>query len=104
MKKVFSSHILPTAEHVQKVLELQGIISNVSGESLALPFGDLPPIDVWPAVWVDDEDEEQALRIISELELEESKSEATWKCIRCGEESENRFDACWKCGAAKSDQ
>jgi hypothetical protein len=104
MKRVFSSQLLPTVEHVKEVLELQGIASDVSDENPALPFGDLPPIEVWPAVWVDDADEEQALQIISKLELEESKNEGTWKCMLCGEESENRFDACWKCGSAKSDQ
>jgi hypothetical protein len=83
----------------QNMLEAHGIRCRIKNEFLYVGMGELPPIECWPQLCVDDGDYEEAKSIVEEaLSVEEM---TPWKCFSCGEESEGQFTECWKCGNSR---
>jgi hypothetical protein len=98
MKVVYSASIISIVSIYQSILAGHGIRCWIRNEFLSAGMGELPPIECWPQLCVEDEDFEDAERIIAEA-LTEKVFEA-WKCPSCGEEIEGQFSACWKCGTS----
>jgi len=84
--------------HVEALLEGRGIRCVVRNRHLASGVGELPPIEVWPEVWVSDEDAFAAERLVAELDANPAPG-AEWQCPECGERIEGQFAVCWRCGA-----
>lgn len=59
-------------------------------------MGELPFVETWPAIWVDEQYEQAALELIR-ITLEH-REEGAWTCQHCGETLEAQFQTCWKCG------
>jgi hypothetical protein len=75
-----------------------GIQSELRNHYLAGALGDLPMLETWPQLFVEDEDESAALRALARAAQQPTGS--PWICGQCGEQSEPQFTHCWQCGAA----
>jgi hypothetical protein len=83
--------------HARNLLTVAGIASELRNQYSVGALGELPMLETWPQVYVDDVDEYRALRA---LKLAANPSGgAPWTCDSCGERLEPQFTACWRCGA-----
>ena len=106
MKQVFVAQHPTEAHFVQGLLEANGIVAEVHGESLFSARGEVPATpDTLPSVWVPDDD--QASRASAVLAEDEARAESgtrhgvAWACPTCGEQIEFQFTEWWHCGAAR---
>lgn len=96
MKTVYSAQNISLVSIFQNILEGHGIRCWIKNEFLSIGSGEIPPIECWPQLCVDDEDFQEANRIIEDaLSVKEMPS---WICDSCGEEIEGQFTECWNCG------
>jgi len=99
MKTVYSASNMSLVSILQNVLEGHGIRCWIKNEFLSAGVGELPPIECWPQICVDDDVFPEAKRIVDEaLSV---KVMTAWKCDSCGEELEGQFTDCWKCGKSR---
>jgi hypothetical protein len=96
---VYSAPNLTLVSIVRSVLEGSGIRCWLKNEFLSAGVGDLPPIECWPQLCVDDADFAQAKSIVDEAMA--SRELTSWHCASCGESSEGQFTECWKCGTSR---
>jgi hypothetical protein len=99
MKTVYSAPNISLVSIFQNILEGYGIRCRLKNEFLSTGTGELPPIECWPQLCVDDDDFDEAKRIIDEALSE--KNLAAWKCDSCGEDIEGQFTECWNCGNSR---
>jgi hypothetical protein len=100
MKRVFRAASLIQVAHARNVLLTAGIQSELRNQYLAGALGDLPMLETWPQLYVDDEDEQIALRALARAST--AAVGASWTCPQCGEVLEPQFTACWRCGSTLS--
>ncbi|MDP9008307.1 MAG: DUF2007 domain-containing protein [Pseudomonadota bacterium] len=98
MKRVFRAASLIQVAHARNVLTAAGIESELRNQYLAGALGDLPMLETWPQLWVEDPFESAALRALERAAT--APSGAPWTCGQCGEQLEPQFTTCWRCGAA----
>jgi hypothetical protein len=98
VKRVFRAASLLQVAHARNVLTAAGIDSELRNQYLAGALGDLPMLETWPQVWVEDALESAALRALQNAAT--AAPGAPWVCPQCGEELEPQFTTCWRCGAA----
>ena len=101
MKKVLVSQLLVEVEALKEALEGAGIrcmVKNRQGSSLA---GEVPFAEVFPELWVNDEDEAAAMQVLASQKGTPPSGGNPWICSGCGERHEASFTACWKCGRQK---
>lgn len=96
MVKVFTDPNGFIVAHVQNLLALDGIQSEIRNEYAAGATGELAYVDVWPELWVAQWQESKAKLVISKLGADEFSGE--WCCCACREVNEASFDLCWQCG------
>jgi len=101
MKTVYSASNISLISIFQNILEGYGIRCWIKNEFLFAAIGEIPPIESWPLLCVDDADFEEAKRIVDEALAE--KDLPIWKCDSCGEVIEGQFTACWNCGTSRPD-
>ena len=89
--------------HLKNALEAEGIECALRGEHLLGGVGELPPIECWPGLWVDDEQAVLARSHVAALIAPVGEDAESWDCAACGEESPGAFTDCWSCGAARSE-
>ena len=97
MKRVFRAASLIQVAHARNVLLTAGIESELRNQYLAGALGDLPMMETWPQLFVDDIDEKRALAAIARAAA--VPVGAPWICGTCGESSDPQFTHCWRCGA-----
>jgi len=98
MQRVYAGADRILVGFLKSVLEANGIPCIVRFDHLAGAAGELPPTEVWPELWVlNDEDERAAKTQIALAIGERTDSLASWACPRCGELIEGQFAACWRC-------
>jgi hypothetical protein len=100
MKTIYSAPNLSLVSIIQNVLDQHGVNCWIKNEFLSAGIGDLPPIECWPQVCVNDEVFLEAKNIVEDALAEKTMS--AWKCSSCGEELEGQFTECWKCGESRS--
>jgi len=98
MKRVFRAASLLQVAHARNVLLTAGIESELRNQYLAGALGDLPMLETWPQLFVEDDDESAALRALARAAA--VPTGAPWTCNECGERSEPQFTNCWRCGAS----
>jgi hypothetical protein len=98
MKRVFRAASLIQVAHARNVLLTAGIDSELRNQYLAGALGDLPMLETWPQLFVEDDDELPALRALSRAAA--APTGAPWVCQDCGERLEPQFTDCWRCGAS----
>ncbi len=96
MKVVYSAQNIALVSIMQNILEGSGIKCWLKNEFLSAGIGEIPPIESWPQVCVEDDAYPEAKRIIDETLS--AKEMTPWKCDSCGEEIEGQFTECWNCG------
>jgi len=102
VKVIYSAPNLALAGYVKQALEDNGIRCRLRNEFLAGAMGELPPIECWPQVCIDDAAlEAQALALVDELLTAGDRPGPSWRCGGCGELIEGHFAACWQCGQAQ---
>ncbi len=98
MKRVFRAASLLQVAHARNVLIAAGIEAELRNQYLAGALGDLPMLETWPQLWVEDSLESAALRALANASA--APAGAPWTCMQCGEQLEPQFTSCWRCGAA----
>jgi hypothetical protein len=96
MNTVYSAQNISLLSIYQNILEGHGIRCWLKNQFLSAGVGDLPPIECWPQLCVDNADYEEAKRIVEEAMSH--KVMTPWTCDSCGEVIEGQFSECWKCG------
>jgi hypothetical protein len=102
MKTVYSASNISFVSIFRNILEGHGIRCWVKNEFLTAGMGDIPPIECWPQLCVDDADFAEAKRIVEEALSE--KDTTAWNCDSCSENIEGPFTECWKCGKSRPTQ
>ena len=102
MKRVFRAASLMQVAHVRNVLLTAGIESELRNQYLAGALGDLPMLETWPQLFVDDADERAALSALARAAA--TPTGTPWTCESCGELLEPQFTSCWRCGSSVSDK
>jgi hypothetical protein len=100
MKRVFRAASLIQVAHARNLLSTAGIPSELRNQYLAGALGDLPMLETWPQLYVEDGDEQAALRTLARAAA--APTGASWTCERCGEVLEPQFTSCWRCGSSAS--
>jgi putative signal transducing protein len=98
VKRVFRASSLLQVAHARNVLISAGIDSELRNQYLAGALGDLPMLETWPQLWVEDQLEGAALRALEKAAS--APAGANWTCAQCGEQLEPQFQTCWRCGTA----
>ena len=96
MKRVFRAASLIQVAHARNVLLTAGIPSELRNQYLSGALGDLPMLETWPQLYVEDADEAAALRALARAAT--APGGASWTCESCGEQLEPQFTSCWRCG------
>ena len=102
MKTVYSAPNLALVSIFRNILEAHGIPCRITNEFLSSGLGEIPPIECWPQLRVEDDAFAEASRIVQE-NLAEDDQGAAWRCGACGEDIEGQFAQCWKCGKSRPD-
>jgi hypothetical protein len=97
LKRVYRAASLLQVAHARNVLTTAGIQSELRNQYLAGALGDLPMMETWPQLYVEDADERFALSALARAAS--TPSGAPWICEGCGEHLEPQFTQCWRCGA-----
>jgi hypothetical protein len=97
MKRVFRAASLLQVAHARNVLIMAGIETEMRNQYLAGALGDLPMLETWPQLWVEDTLESAALRALAAATA--TPTGDPWICAHCGEQLEPQFMTCWRCGA-----
>jgi Putative prokaryotic signal transducing protein len=97
VKRVFRAASLLQVAHARNVLTAAGIDSELRNQYLAGALGDLPMLETWPQLWVEDPFEPAALRALERAAT--APAGAPWTCGQCGEQLEPQFTTCWRCGS-----
>lgn len=100
MKTVYSASNLALVSLFRAILEGYGIDCWIKNEFLSAGVGEIPPIECWPQLCVNDDDYVEAQRIVDETLSE--KDLPVWQCASCGELIEGQFTACWRCGKSRT--
>jgi hypothetical protein len=102
MKRVYCAKDPLMIGHLKNVLETFGIRCVTKKFDLACAAGELPPIECWPELWVEDAQHGEAEAILKKTLAPLKSVKKPWKCDDCGEEIEGQFTECWKCGQSRS--
>ncbi len=101
MKPVYSAPNITLVSLFRNILEAHGITCWIQNEFLVAGSGEIPPIECWPRLCVDDDDFPAAQRIVEEALSSADDAGTAWRCASCGEEIEGQFTECWKCGESR---
>ena len=96
MKRVYRAPSLLQVAHARNVLVMAGIRCEFRNQYLAGALGDLPMMETWAQLYVDDADESFALSVLARAVA--VSTGAPWTCAACGEQMEPQFTQCWRCG------
>ena len=88
--------------HLRNVLATYDIKCLTKNLDLSAAAGELPPIDCWPELWVEDEQLARAKSILKKTMAPLKSVKKPWICDDCGEEIEGQFTECWRCGRTRS--
>jgi hypothetical protein len=99
MKTVYSAANIALVSIFKDVLTGHGIKGWIKNEFTLAGMGEIPPIECWPQLCVDDDDFAAASRIIQEALTK--KAPASWQCPECDEEIGGQFTECWNCGTSR---
>ncbi|MFH0813995.1 MAG: DUF2007 domain-containing protein [Pseudomonadota bacterium] len=101
MKTVYSAPNIALVSLIKNILEGRGIECWIKNEFLAGAVGELPPIECWPQLCVDDDKFSEASHVVEEALSSETDATKDWECKSCGEDIEGQFTECWNCGKSR---
>lgn len=96
MRKIHTAESLIEIAHLRNVLQSAGIPCQIRNDRLMGALGEIPFVDCWPELWLEDERDALAAKGLIDGELRPSLREP-WICQHCGESIEGQFSDCWRC-------
>jgi len=96
MKRVYRAASLLQVAHARNMLIAAGVHCEIRNLYLAGAAGDLPMMETWPQLYVEEADERAALHVLSGAWC--AGDGAPWVCEECDEQLESQFTTCWRCG------
>lgn len=96
MIRVFSHDNAMVVHNVKNILENNGIACELKNQFGGSAAGEVPPIEVWPEIWIKEAYLEQAVSLIEEV-MHGASDKTHWACPHCGEENPPAFEICWSC-------
>jgi hypothetical protein len=102
MRRLYQARDRIEAQFLADFLDRYLISTTILGDYLSGAAGELP-VDVYPTVWVlEDEDHPRARELLTRfLEQSDTAAGSPWICPVCGEQVESGFDLCWNCGRGR---
>jgi len=88
-------------QYASQLLQENGIACELRNEFVTSVIGSGAACDAWPEIWVAQDEEHKAKKLIEEMTLESQGD--PWKCEVCGEINEKSFDFCWRCHSGDDD-
>ena len=102
MKKLTAVDSIITINHYKNILTSEGIPSVIRNEHLGSIVGEMPFMEVWPQLWVENDlDYDRARQLIDAATILDESPASAWHCKSCKVENEGQFAACWNCGLAQ---
>lgn len=105
MKKLrsFAHRDRPFALLLKERLANEGIVCLVRNDELSSALGEIPFVEIYPELWVVDDEVLPRARLLLESWLREEAADPgdAWSCPRCGETHEAQFGSCWQCGCER---
>jgi hypothetical protein len=98
MKTVYSAANITLVSIFKNILEGKGIKCWIKNEFLSAGIGEIPPIECWPQLCVDDDSYVEAKQVVEDVLSSDNNAFKAWRCISCGEDNEGQFSECWNCG------
>ena len=81
---------------MRNLLASYGIAAEIRNTTLAGGLGEIPMLETWPQLWVDESLYAEAKRVVDQ-ELRSPPRGEAWTCRSCGERIEGQFTECWRC-------
>jgi len=97
MKLVYTHQNFAQVGLLRGILERERIPVVTRNEHLSSLAGGLPPLDVWPQLWVADEDFQIAQSLVEEFQNAPEVVYDDWICPRCGAKNDGNMGICWQC-------
>jgi hypothetical protein len=99
MKEVFTDQDHARVSLYKSLLDDAGIPNLIRNESADHSGAGIHCPQFFPSLCVlNDEDYDEALRILRTLRDAPEVPQPDWKCAACQEDNPGTFDSCWKCG------
>ena len=96
MKRAYTADNIAEAGLMRSFLEQHDIPATLRNEHTSAVIGDLPFVNSYPEIWVDDELYAQAAALLKELQQTNNNAEQ-WRCSKCQESNPGNFELCWQC-------
>ncbi len=96
MKRVYRAASLLQVAHARNVLIAAGVECELRNIHLAGALGELPMMETWPQLYVNEGDERYARSLLAGAS--QAPRGAAWVCEECREVLEPQFTCCWRCG------
>lgn len=97
---IFSHDNSMVVHNIKNILENTGISCEVKNQFGGSAAGEVPPIEVWPELWIEELHQEKAEALIKNIMSNEG-SKTHWLCDKCTEDNPPAFEICWNCEAPK---
>ena len=98
MIRIYKAANLPQAHLLAGLLRHANIAVRVFNENAQGGLGELPFGEVYPEVWIEDEQAlSKANAIIQDFDHSPAEPGSVF-CRACNEENPANFELCWKCG------
>jgi len=81
---------------MKNLLEARGVEVFLKNEFQQGAAGQLSAFDVWPELWIVNEEQYDQAKGLIEEAISKSVSE-DWVCNVCNETNDGSFDLCWRC-------
>lgn len=103
MVRLYQAANLVEAYLLVHMLEQRRIPARVLNENLQGAVGEIPFVQAWPEIWLEDErDRALGEAVVREFENRPRPSgERT--CPHCAETNPSNFETCWQCGEPLGD-
>lgn len=98
MRRLITAPNLALATLWADMLTHAGIAATVQRAFAGSIAGELPPDQAMPEVWVTDDAQLEAARVL--LVQLRHPAHRQWVCPACREQIDGPFEQCWNCGAA----
>jgi hypothetical protein len=101
MRELYQAADRVEAQMLKDHLQVEGIATVIVGDLLSGAVGELPA-DIFPTLWVLDDDDLARARQLTEAFFNRPPvSSSGWRCSACGESIEPGFEICWNCGSPR---
>ena len=100
MRKLYVAVDVIEAQLLNSLLKSKGISSLIKNEVLQSGIGELPFVEMWPEVWIiEQNDWFFANRVLESFKPLDTLED--WMCTHCLVANPGTFETCWSCRAQR---